>query len=90
MDTIKIKELINDASCVFITAPRDIDFDAFGSMLGMYYCVTTLGKKACLVIDDKEFSKEMKREIAEVVLVGGSTLIQKYKSSLKIRSTTWG
>lgn len=66
MDTIKIKELINDASCVFITAHRDIDFDAFGSMLGMYYCVTTLGKKACLVIDDKEFSKEMKRAISEV------------------------
>ena len=34
-------------------------------------------------------SEFKKREIAEVVLVGGSTLIQKYKSSLKIRSTTW-
>lgn len=66
MDTIKIKELINNSSCVFITAHKDIDFDAFGSMLGMYYCVTALGKKACLVIEDKEFSKEMKRAIAEV------------------------
>ena len=29
-------------------------------------------------------SKFKKREIAEVVLVGGSTLIQKYKSSWKL------
>ena len=66
LDSLKIEELIRSSSEVFITAHKNIDFDAFGSILGMYYIANKVGKNVHIVIDDESFSNEMKRAISSI------------------------
>lgn len=66
LDSLKIDELIRTSSEVFITAHKNIDFDAFGSILGMYYIANKAGKNVHIVIDDDSFSNEMKRAMNNV------------------------
>lgn len=66
IDSLKIAELIKSSSEVFITAHKNIDFDALGSILGMYYISNKIGKNAHIIIDDEVFSPEMKRAITSI------------------------
>ncbi len=66
LDSLKIAELIRSSSEVFITAHKNIDFDALGSILGMYYVANKIGKNVHVVIDDEDYSKEMKRAISSI------------------------
>lgn len=66
LDSLKIEGIINASSEVFITAHRNIDFDALGSILGMYYVANKIGKNVHVVIDDEDYSKEMKRALSTI------------------------
>lgn len=66
IDSLKIAELIRSSSEVFITAHKNIDFDALGSILGMYYISNKIGKNVHIVIDDEDYSKEMRRAISSI------------------------
>lgn len=66
IDSLKIEELIKSSSEVFITAHKNIDFDALGSILGMYYIANKIGKNVHIVIDDEDYSKEMRRAISSI------------------------
>ncbi len=52
IDSIKIEEAIRESSNVIITAHKDLDLDALGSILGFYYVVSKCDKEASLLIDD--------------------------------------
>lgn len=69
IEYIKIEDLINNSSEVFITAHKNIDLDALGSILGIYYIVNYLGKNAHIVIDDKELNKEVDRALNTILEV---------------------
>ncbi len=69
IEYIKIENLINNCSEVFITAHKNIDLDALGSILGIYYIVNNLGKKAHIVIDDDELNKEVLRALNTIYSV---------------------
>ena len=66
IDYLKLKELINSGESLYITAHKNIDLDALGSILGMYFVCQKLGKEAIIVIDDKEVSPEIRRSINEI------------------------
>lgn len=61
IDADLIKETIEDSSKVFIMAHRNIDLDAFGASLGIYYLCKTLGKDAYLLIDDNTYYSDIKK-----------------------------
>ena len=46
------EELLENKERVLIMAHKRPDADAFGSAVGIYRLVTTLGKKACIVLND--------------------------------------
>ena len=52
IDSIKIEDAIRESSNVIITAHKDLDLDALGSILGFYYVVSKCDKEASLLIDD--------------------------------------
>ena len=61
LDCVKIKDLIERCDEVFITAHKNIDLDAIGAILGMYYISNNFGKNAHVIVDDEQVSKEVKR-----------------------------
>lgn len=63
IDFLKIENLIHSCNEVFITAHKNIDLDALGSILGIYYVANNLGKNAQIIIDDEEINNEVKRAI---------------------------
>lgn len=71
-----VKKLISDSSQVIIMAHRNLDLDALGSSLGMYYLCKTLGKNACLLIDDNYHEAGVARSLNE---------IRRQKINLKVR-----
>ena len=66
IDYLKIQKLINESSEVFITAHKNIDLDALGSVIGIYYIVNNLGKNAHIIIEDKELNNEVKRALSTI------------------------
>ena len=66
IDFLKIEALIKSSDEVFITAHKNIDLDALGSILGIYYVANSLGKNAYIVIDDEEVTNEVKRALATI------------------------
>jgi len=63
IDSIKIQNLIYDSSEVYITAHKNIDLDALGSVLGMYYVIKNCGKSVTIIIDDEKVNPEVKRSL---------------------------
>jgi c-di-AMP phosphodiesterase-like protein len=63
IDSELVKHYIEESSLVVITAHRNIDLDALGSSLGVYYLCRTLGKDACLLIEDKTYEKGVERSL---------------------------
>lgn len=66
IDFLKIEALIKSSDEVYITAHKNIDLDALGSILGIYYVTNSLGKNAYIVIDDEEVTNEVKRALATI------------------------
>jgi len=62
----EIKELIEGSSQVIIMSHTNLDLDALGSSLGVYYLCKTLGKNACLLIDDVNYEAGVARSLKEI------------------------
>lgn len=61
-----INELIKNSSNVIITAHKDIDLDALGSILGMYYIVSNAKKNTYILIEDEKSEPEVRRALSKV------------------------
>lgn len=61
-----VKEYIENSTQVVIMAHRNLDLDALGSSLGVYYLCKTLGKKACLLIEDDQHEAGVARSFNEL------------------------
>ncbi|MDD2490281.1 MAG: DHH family phosphoesterase [Bacilli bacterium] len=62
----KIEKLINDASNVIIMAHKNLDLDALGSSLGMYYLCKNNGKNTFLLIEEQKSEKGVARALNEL------------------------
>lgn len=65
IDSLKIEKYIKLADKIFITAHKNIDLDALGSVFGMYYVASNYDKEIYIVIDDEEVTYEVKRALLE-------------------------
>ena len=66
IDFEKIIDIIKSSDEVFLTGHKNIDLDALGSLLGMYYLVNSMGKNAYVVIDDENKNTEVKRALSTI------------------------
>ena len=66
IDSFKIENLIHSCDEAFITAHKNLDLDALGSILAMYYVSNNLGKNAHIILDEEELNSEVKRAIASI------------------------
>lgn len=57
----EIKEIVNNASTVFLMAHRDLDLDAINSCIGMDYYLKALKKKSFIIVDDKRKEPGVKK-----------------------------
>ena len=78
IDTAKIEGFILSSEDVFITAHKNIDLDALGSILGMYYVVTSKGKKAHIIVDDEKVATEIDRALI-TIQEKNDIICEKYK-----------
>ncbi|MDD3304974.1 MAG: DHH family phosphoesterase [Bacilli bacterium] len=62
----KVKELIEESSQVIIMSHTNLDLDALGSSLGLYYLCKTIGKNASLLIDDDNHETGVARSLREI------------------------
>lgn len=79
IDADAVKKRIEESSQVIIMAHRNLDLDALGSSLGVYYLCKTLGKNACLLVDDNNNEAGVARSINE---------IKRQKINVKIKKFT--
>jgi c-di-AMP phosphodiesterase-like protein len=79
IDADRIKELIEESSQVIIMSHTNLDLDALGSSLGVYYLCKTLGKNACLLIDDVNYEAGVARSLKE---------IKRQKMNVKVKKFT--
>ena len=61
-----VKKNIEEASQVIIVAHRNLDLDALGSSLGLYYLCKTIGKDTCLLIDDITHEDGVSKSLKEI------------------------
>ena len=61
IDVKKITNLIEKSSKIIITSHKNLDLDALGSVLAMYYVCKSLNKKAYLLINDEKYEFGVKR-----------------------------
>jgi c-di-AMP phosphodiesterase-like protein len=66
IDSKLIKKHIENASSVVIMAHCNMDLDALGSSLGLYYLCKALDKSAYLLIDDIEYEDGVKSSLDEI------------------------
>lgn len=76
LDTELIKKSIEESSQVVIMAHRNLDLDALGSSLGLYYLCKTLGKSTCLLVDDTKHEVGVTRGLCE---------LKKHKINVKMK-----
>ena len=81
IDSLKIEEYIKKSSNIFISAHKNIDLDAIGSILGMYYVCKKFNKDIYIIIDDKILTPEMERAITSIKELG--IIPVNYKESKK-------
>lgn len=66
IDVKKITSIIENSANVVITAHKNLDLDALGSMLAMYYVSKSLNKKTFILIDDKKSEFGVERALEKV------------------------
>lgn len=64
--TVKIDDMIDRASNIFITAHRYLDLDALGSNIGIYEYVKSKGKKATIIVNDIRKEKGVNKVLNEM------------------------
>jgi c-di-AMP phosphodiesterase-like protein len=62
-----VKKAIANSSQVIITSHRNLDLDALGSSLGLYYLCKSMGKDTCLLIDDKTHEDGVEKSLKEII-----------------------
>ena len=66
IDAPKIQKIISEASSVVIMAHKNLDLDALGSSLGMYYLSKSLGKTTHLLIEEEHHEMGVARSLKEL------------------------
>ncbi|MDD3048773.1 MAG: DHH family phosphoesterase [Bacilli bacterium] len=66
IDADKIRDLINESSNIVIMAHKNLDLDALGSSLGVYYLAKKLDKKVFLLIEDNIYEAGVERALKEL------------------------
>ncbi|HOO67791.1 MAG TPA: DHH family phosphoesterase [Bacilli bacterium] len=66
VDSNRIKELVMTSSKVIITSHKDIDMDALGSALGIYYICNNFDKDTHLIIEDEKHEPEVRRALSKL------------------------
>jgi c-di-AMP phosphodiesterase-like protein len=79
IDADKVKELIEKASQVVIMAHHNLDLDALGSSLGVYYICRALGKNTSLLIEEGVHETGVARSLNELHRQKINIKIQKWK-----------
>ena len=82
MNYLKIFECIEDYNEIFITAHKNIDLDALGSILGMYYICKKYNKKTYIIIDDVEVTPEINRSLISIKKLDIEPINYKYAKSI--------
>lgn len=62
----KIKELISLSTNVVVTSHKNIDLDALGSILGLYYISKSLDKEVYIVIEEEKNELDVKRVLSTI------------------------
>lgn len=62
----KIKQLIENSSNVVIVSHKNIDLDALGTDLGLYFICKSFGKDAYIIVEDETFSPEIRRALSTI------------------------
>ena len=62
----EIKKSIKHSKKVFLMAHKNLDLDAIGSCLGMYYVLTKLNKECYIVIDDTNHEMGVQKILYEI------------------------
>lgn len=82
IDTYKrINKIIDSASNVYVIGHKDLDLDALGASLAMYYYVESLGKEVFFILEDTKMEAAVDKVIKEL----GNTInfINGYKAKAK-------
>lgn len=79
VDSIKIEELLKSASNVIITAHKDLDLDALGSLLGFYYISSKMDKETIILIDDESNEQGVLTALNEINRLEYKVQIKKYE-----------
>lgn len=66
IDDKKVQKLISEASNVIIMAHKNLDLDALGSSLGIYYLCKNLGKNSFLLIEEEKSEMGVTRSFNEL------------------------
>lgn len=66
IDSNKVKETIMIASSIVLTSHKNIDLDAIGSLMGLYYICKSLDKNVYIVIEDKKYEPEVQRSLSTI------------------------
>ena len=61
-----INKMISDASSVFIIGHKDLDLDALGASIAMYYYIENIGKEVYLIFDDTKIEAAVDKAITEL------------------------
>lgn len=78
MNYALIESLIKSADNIIVTAHKNIDYDALGAILGMYYVASSYNKDTHVVIDDESESHEIARAL-ELINKNENIDISRYK-----------
>ncbi len=62
----KIKELITSAHNIVITSHKNVDLDAIGSILGIYYTAKNYSKDMYIVLNDEKYEPEVRRTLSTI------------------------
>ncbi len=81
-DFNKFEETILGCSNVIITAHKNLDLDAFGALLSMYFICEKMNKKVSILIDDIEFESGVEIALKKIVNLNYKVDIEDYKNIL--------
>lgn len=78
IDVTKVKSLITKASKVIIMSHKNLDLDALGSSLGMYYLSLYFKKDVYLLIEKEKFEKGVSRSLKRLKVKGINVNIKSF------------
>lgn len=89
LDYKKIEDLIIESDNVVITAHKNLDLDALGAVLSMYFVCKKYNKKSTLMIDDVEFESGVDIALNKISSLDYNVEIKTYEELMEsINSNT--